>query len=109
MKAMNSAFKSRMPQSSPRGAPESSRQAGAGVWVIVSSRRSRAGAAFPLRPRRAGTAGSGQKKAEGATFRFFLKICAPDYTQPVGLGRPAILQAPLPGPEGKSSYTSFSL
>ena len=28
---------------------------------------------------------------------------------PVGLGRPAILQAPLPGPEGKSSYTSFSL
>lgn len=32
-----------------------------------------------------------------------------DYTQPVGLGRPAILQAPLPGPEGKSSYTSFSL
>lgn len=32
-----------------------------------------------------------------------------DHTQPVGLGRPAILQAPLPGPEGKSSYTSFSL
>jgi len=31
------------------------------------------------------------------------------YTQPVGLGSPAILQAPLPGPEGKSSYTSFSL
>ena len=26
-----------------------------------------------------------------------------NYTQPVGLGRPAILQAPLPGPEGKSS------
>jgi hypothetical protein len=25
------------------------------------------------------------------------------YTQPVGLGRPAILQAPLPGPEGNSS------
>ena len=24
-------------------------------------------------------------------------------TQPVGLGRPAILHAPLPGPEGKSS------
>ena len=31
------------------------------------------------------------------------------YTQPVGLGRPAILQAPFPGPDGKSSYTSFSL
>ena len=27
----------------------------------------------------------------------------PPYTQPVGFGRPAILQAPLPGPEGKSS------
>ena len=26
-----------------------------------------------------------------------------DHTQPVGLGRPAILQAPLPGPEGKLS------
>ncbi len=25
------------------------------------------------------------------------------YTQPVGLGSPAILQAPLPGPDGKSS------
>ena len=25
------------------------------------------------------------------------------YTQPVGLGSPAILQAPLPGPEGNSS------
>ncbi len=25
------------------------------------------------------------------------------YTQPVGLGRPAILQAPLPGPDGNSS------
>lgn len=25
------------------------------------------------------------------------------YTQPVGFGRPAILQAPLPGPEGNSS------
>ena len=36
-------------------------------------------------------------------------VTAGNYTQPVGLGRPAILQAPLPGPEGKSSYTSFSL
>jgi hypothetical protein len=27
----------------------------------------------------------------------------PPYTQPVGFGRPAILQAPFPGPEGKSS------
>lgn len=26
-----------------------------------------------------------------------------DYTQPVGLGRPAILQAPLPGPDGNNS------
>lgn len=25
------------------------------------------------------------------------------YTQPVGLGRPAILQAPFPGPEGNNS------
>ena len=25
------------------------------------------------------------------------------YTQPVGFGRPAILQAPLPGPDGNSS------
>lgn len=25
------------------------------------------------------------------------------YTQPVGLGNPAILHAPFPGPEGKSS------
>jgi hypothetical protein len=27
----------------------------------------------------------------------------PDYTQPVGLGNPAILHAPLAGPLGKSS------
>jgi len=27
----------------------------------------------------------------------------PDQTQPVGFGNPAILQAPLPGPEGNSS------
>lgn len=26
-----------------------------------------------------------------------------DQTQPVGFGNPAILQAPLPGPEGNSS------
>jgi hypothetical protein len=32
-----------------------------------------------------------------------------DYTQPVGLGKPAILQAPLPGPEGNNSYIYFSL
>ena len=29
--------------------------------------------------------------------------CITAYTQPVGLGRPAILQAPLPGPDGNSS------
>jgi len=34
-----------------------------------------------------------------------LNIChrQANYTQPVGLGRPAILQAPLPGPDGNSS------
>jgi len=30
-------------------------------------------------------------------------------TQPVGFDRPAILHAPLPGPDGKSSYMYFSL
>ena len=34
---------------------------------------------------------------------FFIDLASADYTQPVGFGRPAILQAPLPGPEGKSS------
>ncbi len=38
-----------------------------------------------------------RKQKTGPPFR------PENYTQPVGLGRPAILQAPLPGPEGKSS------
>ena len=52
-----------------------------------------------------------KKRRKEQSFRLFwtLQKCVGDYTQPVGLGRPAILQAPLPGPEGKSSYTSFSL
>lgn len=49
------------------------------------------------------------KKKRKVTLPLFSKMLRLDYTQPVGLGRPAILQAPLPGPEGKSSYTSFSL
>ena len=49
------------------------------------------------------------KKKRKVTLPLFPKMLRLDYTQPVGLGRPAILQAPLPGPEGKSSYTSFSL
>ena len=36
-------------------------------------------------------------------FKRIKKIKKIIYTQPVGLGRPAILQAPLPGPDGKSS------
>ena len=49
------------------------------------------------------------KKKRKVSLPLFSKMLRLDYTQPVGLGRPAILQAPLPGPEGKSSYTSFSL
>ena len=33
----------------------------------------------------------------------FWQACAGPYTQPVGLGRPATLQAPLAGPEGNNS------
>jgi hypothetical protein len=32
-----------------------------------------------------------------------------DYTHPFGLGSPAILQAPFPGPAGKSSKMRFIL
>ncbi len=60
---------------------------------------------FPNLAHAAGGAGRGlgkkTKKRRGFP-RLYVRKCA-DYTQPVGLGRPAILQAPLPGPEGKSS------
>jgi hypothetical protein len=43
-----------------------------------------------------------KKAAELAAF-FISKKALGDQTQPVGFGRPAILQAPLPGPDGNSS------
>lgn len=42
------------------------------------------------------------KKRKNWLFRFLYNHPW-DYTQPVGFGKPAILQAPLPGPDGKSS------
>lgn len=43
-----------------------------------------------------------QKKAgtQIPALKFFM---TKDYTQPVGFGSPAILQAPLPGPDGNNS------
>ncbi len=49
-----------------------------------------------------------QKKGPDTIRASFRKITDLDqisilYTHPVGFGRPAILQAPFPGPDGKSS------
>ena len=44
-----------------------------------------------------------KREEELILFPLNIKLKGKNYTQPVGLGRPAILQAPLPGPEGKSS------
>ncbi len=46
-----------------------------------------------------------ERKGVGSVlFRFFPALYSfSDHTQPVGLGNPAILHAPLAGPLGKSS------